>query len=117
MPRMKHCYPDKAKLKETILTLRAQGWSYREIGRTKVNRYSRQQFKIVAVSRAKDREISTIKRADARNTQTFGQSHDRGIREIESSILILLHNLLYPNQVSVGEGLYLKPSTGAGKPD
>jgi hypothetical protein len=25
-------YPDKAKLKETILALRAQGWSYRQIG-------------------------------------------------------------------------------------
>jgi hypothetical protein len=25
--------PDKAKLKETILALRAAGWSYREIGR------------------------------------------------------------------------------------
>jgi hypothetical protein len=25
--------PDKEKLKETILTLRAAGWSYRQIGR------------------------------------------------------------------------------------
>lgn len=25
--------PDKAKLKETILALRAAGWSYRQIGR------------------------------------------------------------------------------------
>jgi hypothetical protein len=26
-------YPDKAQLKKTILALRAQGWSYREIAR------------------------------------------------------------------------------------
>jgi hypothetical protein len=26
-------HPDKAKLKETILALRAAGWSYRQIGR------------------------------------------------------------------------------------
>jgi DNA-directed RNA polymerase specialized sigma24 family protein len=26
-------YPDKAKMKETILALRAEGWSYRQIAR------------------------------------------------------------------------------------
>jgi hypothetical protein len=34
-------HPDKAKLKETILTLRALGWSYRQIGREVGLRWTR----------------------------------------------------------------------------
>jgi hypothetical protein len=76
---------------------------------------SRQQFEIVTVSRSKNRAITPVKSADARNIQTFEQSHERCIREIEGRILILLHDLLHPNQVSVGKCLYLKPGTGASK--